>query len=102
MGVPSPNTENCCPISITSILSKVYDRLVSHKLSSFCNKYDFLPAAQFPYWKGLGWTDALLTISHHLQNSLGSGMQSYIVQLDFSAAFDSDSLWCLFQIEVLV
>ena len=38
--------------------------------------------------KGLGCTDALLTISHHLQKSLDAGMESYIVQLDFSAAFD--------------
>ena len=32
--------------------------------------------------------DLLLTIFHHLQMSLDSGMESYIVQLDFSAAFD--------------
>ena len=32
--------------------------------------------------------DALLTISHHLHNSLDTGMESYIVHLDFSAAFD--------------
>ena len=38
--------------------------------------------------KGLDCTDALLTISHHLQKSLDAGMESYIVQLDFSAAFD--------------
>ena len=56
-------------ISITSILSKVYKKLVSHKLSSFCRKCGFLPAVQFAYRKGLGCTDALLTISHHLQKS---------------------------------
>ena len=38
--------------------------------------------------KALGCTDALLTISHHLQKSLDVGLESYIVQLDFSAAFD--------------
>ena len=32
--------------------------------------------------------DALLTISHYLQKSLDTGMESYIVQPDFSAAFD--------------
>ena len=48
----------------------------------------FLPAAQFPYRKGLGCTDALRTISHHIQKSFDTGMESYIVQLDFSAAFD--------------
>ena len=33
-------------------------------------------------------TDAPLTASHHLQKSLDVGMESYIVQLDISAAFD--------------
>ena len=66
----------------------MYEKLVSHKLSSFCEKYGLLPAAQFAYRKSLGYTDALLTISHHLQKSLGAGMESFIVQLDFSAAFD--------------
>ena len=66
----------------------MYEGLVSHKLSVFCEKYGLLPAAQFAYRKGLGCTDALLTISHHLQKSLDAGMESYNVQLDFSAAFD--------------
>ena len=38
--------------------------------------------------KCLGCTDALLTISHHIQKSLDVGMQSYVVQLDFSEAHD--------------
>ena len=39
--------------------------------------------------------DALLTISYHLQMSLDAGMESYIVQLDFRAAFDRVSHSCL-------
>ena len=85
---PSPDTEHYAPISITPIVSKVYEKLVSHKRSSFCEKYGLLPTAQFAYRKGLGCTDALLTISHHLQKSLDAVMESYIVQLDFSAAVD--------------
>ena len=61
----------------------MYGKLVSHKLSSFCKKC-FLPAAQFSHKV---WA-ALQTISHHLQKSLDKGIESYIVQLDFSAAFD--------------
>ena len=85
---PSPDRVNYLPISITPILSNVYVKLVSHNLSIFCEKYDIFPAAQFAYFKGLGCTDVLPAISHHLQKSLDSGMESYIVQLDFSAAFD--------------
>ena len=47
MGAPSPDSENYPPISINPILSKVYEKFVSHKLSRFCEKYVFLPAALF-------------------------------------------------------
>ena len=40
-GAPSPDRENYHHISITPILSKVYDKSVSHKLSSFWDKYVF-------------------------------------------------------------
>ena len=80
----------------------IYEKLVSHKHSSFCQKYVILPAAQFAYRKGLGSTDALLTVSHRLQKSLDAGMEFYIVQPNFSAAFVrvSQSQWALIQIEV--
>ena len=67
----------------------MYEKLVSHKLSGFCEKYGFLPVAQFAYRKRLRKRlligNAMLTISHHLQKSLDTGMESYIVQLDVSA-----------------
>ena len=80
--------ENYLPIPITHILFKVFETLVSHKLSSFCEECDFLPAAEFANRKCLGCTDSLLSISHHIQKSLYARIESYIVQLDFSAAFD--------------
>ena len=36
----------------------------------------------------MGCTDALLTISHHFQKSSDTEMESYIVKLYFSAAFE--------------
>ena len=59
---PSPDMENYRPISITPILSKMYEEILSQKLSSFWKIYEFFPAAQFAYWKVLDCTNALLTI----------------------------------------
>ena len=83
---PSPDRENYRPTSITPILSLVYEKLVSHKLSSFCGKYGLLPAVQFAYMKGLGCTDALLSISHHLLKSVDAEMESY--------NYSSVRFWC--------
>ena len=48
-----------------------------------------LPTTEFAYRKGLGTCNALLCMSHTLQSALESGQEARIVQIDFSAAFDS-------------
>ena len=48
-----------------------------------------LPTTQFAYRKGLGTCDALVRVSHTLQSALENGQEARIVQIDFSAAFDS-------------
>ena len=50
---------------------------------------DVLPTTQFAYRKGLGTCDALMRVSHTLQSALESGQEARIVQIDFSAAFDT-------------
>ena len=80
-GAPSPDRENHRPISITPILSKVYEKLVSHKLSSFCEKYGLLPAAQFAYMKGLGCTAYHISSHSEVHGLLYRSAR-------FSAAFD--------------
>ena len=47
-----------------------------------------LPTTQFAYRNGLGTCDALLCVSHTLHSALESGHEAWIVQIDFSAAFD--------------
>ena len=75
-------------ISITSVLSKVFERLVSARLGRFLERSGVLPTTQFAYRKGLGTCDAHLCVSHTLQSTLESGQEARIVQIDFSAVFD--------------
>ena len=79
-----PNTHQ---ISITSVLSKLSERLLSVRLGRFMECSGVLPTTQIAYWKGLGTYDALLCMSHTLQSELESGHEARIVQIDFSAAF---------------
>ena len=88
-GPPSSFVANYQPISITSVLSEVFERLVSVRFGQFMEHSGVLPTTQFAYWKGLGTCAALLCVSHTLQSALESGHEAWIVQIDFSAAFDT-------------
>ena len=79
---------NSRPISITSVLSKVFERLMSVRLGRFMEHSGVLPSTQFAYRKGLGTCDAMLCVSQTLQSASESGQEAGIVQLDFSATFD--------------
>ena len=85
---PLSSVANYRPISITSVLSKVFERLVSVHLGRFMECSGVLPTTQFAYRKGLGNCDELLYVSHTLQSALESGQEARTMQIDFSAAFD--------------
>ena len=87
-GPPSSSVAKYRPISVTPVLSKVFERLVSVRLGRFMECSGVLPTTQFAYRKGLFTCDALLCVSHTLQSALASGQEARIVQIDFSAAFD--------------
>ena len=84
---PSSSVANYRPISITSVLSKMFGRLVSARLGRFMVHSGVLPTTQFAYQIVLGTCDALLCVSHILQSALESGQEARIVQIDFSADF---------------
>ena len=85
---PSSSASNNRPISLTPILSTVFERLVSVHLGRFMESRGVLPTTQFAYRKGLGTCDTLLSVAHSLQSALEMGQEARIVQIDFSAAFD--------------
>ena len=74
--------------SLSSVLSKVFKRLVSVRLRRFMERSGVLPTTRLAYRKGLGACNALLSVSHNLQSALDSGAVARIVQIYFSAIFD--------------
>ena len=54
IGPPSSSVANYRPISITSVLSKVFDRLMSVRLGRFKERRGMLLTTKFAYRKGLG------------------------------------------------
>ena len=84
----TPYPSDYRPITITPVLSKIYERLLARRLNAYAEKNKLFPNLQFGFRKGLGTCDALLTISHDAQRALDSGYEMRMVGLDFSAAFD--------------
>ena len=76
-----------CPITITPVLSKVFERLLAKRLNHFAEKKNLFPHLQLGFRKGLGTCDALLTITNFVQKALDCGRKVRMVGLDFSAAF---------------
>ena len=65
-GPPSSSVANNRPISITLVLSNVFECLVSVRLGRFMERSGVLPTTEFAFRKGLGTCDALLCMSHTL------------------------------------
>ena len=63
-GPQSSSVANYRPISITSVLSKVFERLVLVHLQRFMEHSGVHPTTQFAYRKGLGTCDGLLGPIH--------------------------------------
>ena len=59
---PSSSVANYRPISITSVLSKVFERQVSVRLGRFMERSGVLPTTKSAYQKGLGTCDTLLCV----------------------------------------
>ena len=78
-GPSSSSTANYRTISITSVLSKLFERLVSVRLRRFMERSGVLLTTQFAYRKGLGTCDALFCVSRTLQSALESGQEAKIV-----------------------
>ena len=91
--VPKSGSVNFCSsgyrlITITPVLSKVFEHLLAKHLNNFAEKKNLFPNLQFGFHKGLGTCDALLTITNFVQKALDCGCKVHMVGLHFSAAFD--------------
>ena len=64
-GPPSSSVVNYRPISIDSVLSKVFEHRVSVRLGRFIERSGLLPTTQFAYRKGQGSCDALCACPIH-------------------------------------
>ena len=84
---PPSSVANYRPISITSVLCMVFERLVLIRLGRIIERSGVLPRTKFVYRKGLGTSHVFLRAFHTLQSALESAQKARIAQIAF-IAFD--------------
>ena len=80
---------NYRPVSLLSIFSKVFEKLVYNKLMSFVNKHNILYNKQFGFRSGHSTCMALLEFIENRNTAFESKNIGLGIFLDLSKAFDS-------------
>ena len=76
------------PISLTSCLCKIFERMVTDRLTWFLESNDLLKNSQSGFRKGRGCIDQMLRLYNVVETNLKKGSTSIAVFLDFEKAFD--------------
>ena len=80
---------NYRPISLTSIVSKVLERLIHHKLYSFLEQQEVISHTQFGFHKRRSTVHLLLSAVDDWVRTLNQCGSTHCLFLDFSKAFDT-------------
>ena len=80
---------NYRPISILPSISKILEKIVHHRLYTFCQNNNILFENQFGFRPNHSTTDAVTKFVAHVANSLNSNLPTLAVFLDLSKAFDT-------------
>ena len=76
------------PISLTSVISKVLERIIRKQVSSLIDKKGRLNVTQHGFRSGRSCLSALLSVFYDIMHMLEAGGSVDMVYLDFSKAFD--------------
>ena len=80
---------NYRPISILPFKSKIVEKTVHSRMSTYLNKYNLLHKKQFGFPKNKSTCDAVLNFTDLCYNCFNSNKILLSVFLDFSKAFDT-------------
>lgn len=80
--------DNLRPISLLSVFSKIFEKLMKTRLINYLNRIQFFSDRQFGFRKGKSTEDALVNVSDMIYNSMNAGSKSTGLFVDFKKAFD--------------
>jgi hypothetical protein len=80
--------ENYRPISLTSQVCKILERIICDCIIVHLNKFNLIRDTQHGFRKGKSCLTNLLSFMHYVNRSVDDGEQVDVVYLDFQKAFD--------------
>ena len=80
------------PISILPTMSKICERILYNQIYAFVESENILPSIQSGFRRGHSCTTALLNVIDDIKCLQDNSMDTVLVALDFSKAFDSLNL----------
>ena len=90
------SADNLCGITLLSIISKLFTRLLNNRLCRWGEEYDVYVEAQGGFREVRGTTDSIIVLRSLIQHFLNHGKSLYVAFIDFSKAFDNvvrENLW---------
>ena len=80
--------QNYRPISLLSVISKVFECLISSPLVRHLDLYSLFSDSQYGFRSGRSTADVLTVISERVYRALGIGGEARAITIDISKAFD--------------
>jgi hypothetical protein len=77
------------PISNLSFISKLVERIVAKRFTSYATTFNLFPPQQSAYRAHHSTETAVLSVRDDLVHAIDRGQESLLVLLDLSAAFDT-------------
>jgi hypothetical protein len=84
----SISIDNVRPISLLSIFSKIFEKLMRIRLVKYLEINDFFSSSQFGFQKGKSTEDALISFASDIYNGLNKSEKVTGLFIDFKRAFD--------------
>ena len=83
------NHLNYRPISLLSVFSKIYEKLIYSRIYSYLVKYNLIYSKQFGFRGGYSTNHAIISITEHIRNLIDQGNYVCGVFVDLEKAFDT-------------
>lgn len=94
--IPKPgkdpaNPANYRPISLTNVVCKLFERIVSIRLTSYLDTNNIIPSCQYGFRKNRSINEPLTKLTADITNNLNMGRYTTALFMDIERAFDK--LW---------